>query len=245
MLKRIAAAAFLALLPGLAHAGSFDGTNYRSNLGYSVRPPAGWVRVDAATVKGMEEQALLPSNITAKAFPRIDVIFYPPFSETDTSMRADQTRIEANAEKIKTGAADTVTPPAQNDTKRPNYSASLSIMVVKGMPSSVSTEMAKSYRERLLKNSQVLENSNGNFIKNLNIGEATSGTTAKNYKAFIFESEYDIDIDEKNYHIKSEQTLIVKDGQTYIVTCSSDYNRPPEKLKGNWCRTVVNSLKIE
>lgn len=244
MLKRIAAAAFLALLPGIAQAGTFNGTTYRSNLGYTVKPPANWVRVDAATVKAMSELDLLPSNITPKVFPRIDVIFFPPFSKLDTSLRADQARTEANAEKRKADPDAEITPPIINDDPVPDYSASVSVMVVNGEPSAVTTEMAKSYKEGLAKNAQAIEQTNGNFIKNLKFNEATASTTAKNYKTFTFDSEYDIDISGKNYHIHSEQTLIFNRGMTYIVTCASDDNVPPENVKANWCRTFVNSLVI-
>ena len=83
----------------------------------------------------------------------------------------------------------------------------------------------------------------GNFLQNLSITSATADTTTKNYKAFMFEFEYDIDIFGQNYHIRSEQTLVFQNKTTYMITCSSDYNAPPD-LKPNWCRTVVNSLKI-
>ncbi|MBQ4359863.1 MAG: hypothetical protein II767_06365 [Proteobacteria bacterium] len=244
MLKRIAAAAFLVLLPCTALAGSFDGTTYKSNLGYSIRPPQNWMRVDAATVKGMAELDLLPSNITPKVFPRTDVIFFPAFTKTDTSLRADRARTDANIEKFKEDPNAALTPPITVDDPHPDYSAAISVSVFQGTPSAITTEMAKSYKEGVLKNAQAIEQSNGNFIKNLTINEATAGSTTKNYKAFMFEFEYDIDISGKNYHIKSEQTLIFKDTTTYMVTCSSDHNAPPDGVKANWCRTVVNSLKI-
>ena len=245
MLKRIAAAAaFLVMLPCVAQAGSFNGLVYKSNLGYTIQPPENWMRVDAATVKGMVELDLLPSNITPKVFPRTDVIFFPAFTKTDTSLRADKKRTDANLEKFKEDANAELAQPIAVEDAHPDYSAAIAVSVFNGAPSAITTEMAKSYKEGVLKNAQAIEQLNGNSIKNLTISEATADKTAKNYKAFVFNFEYDIDISGKNYHIKSEQTLIFQGNTTYMVTCSSDHNAPPEGVKANWCRTVVNSLKI-
>lgn len=75
MYKRLLLALFIAILPISAQAGDFTKQHYTSHLGYKLKAPKSWTRLDAATVEAMKDN--LPKNIDSQAVQRFDVIFFP------------------------------------------------------------------------------------------------------------------------------------------------------------------------
>ena len=63
------------MLPLSALAGDFTKLHYTSHLGYTLKAPDSWTRIDASTVEAMKDN--LPKNIDSQAVQRFDVIFFP------------------------------------------------------------------------------------------------------------------------------------------------------------------------
>lgn len=237
MLKRVLFAAIFLFLPALAYAGSFVDGVYSSNLGYSVTPPKGWVRLDASNASAM--QGHVPQNIDVLGTSRFDVIFFPPFSKVDTSLAADTERLEKNKavrDANKNPDPEDIIPPASDMTQPPEFSPSMSIIVLNSVPSKMKPEMAKVYADKLI--AQVREMSD---FSDFEIKASTMDNTLPAGDDFNFVLGFRRN--QKEY--KLEQTIIFRpnESETVVVTCINDANEyEADKM---WCKSAVTSLKFK
>ncbi len=239
MIKRILLTSLMFLMPAAVSAGDYGGNFYTSNLGYSIMlPDDSWARLDASNAEAM--QKWLPQNISANSVDRFDAIFYPSFSKVDLSLDGDKKRLQDNQAKKDADpdvAPDSLAKPAHqtppDPASLPEFSPTVSVMVINSKPSSMAPENAKNFADALAAKHDELFGFAGDFkVKSATFDTLDPGS------AFIFIMEYRI----KNRRIAVEQTALFHNDQTYIITCTSDSN---EYVKDkDWCRNVVNSISF-
>ena len=238
MFKRISLITLAALMPVAAQAGNFVDGIYTSNLGYSIKPPENWQRVDMSNVSLMSEW--LPQNISTESLDRFDVIFYPSFTKSDISLAGDDKRQADNKARLD---ADPSTPrenltrpihetPPDRETL-PGFTSTVSVMVIAHKPSSMASEYAKIYADEL----QTKHDSMFEFATDFKVNSATSEPLTPG-DAFIFNMEFRIN----NRRVAVDQTVLFRKSETYIITCTSDINEYMSDKR--WCRGVVNTLKF-
>jgi len=225
MLKRFILPLALSLtVPQAALAGSLKDGIYFSNLGYQITPPPGWIKFDASTANALKGQT--PVNLRDSNFSRIDVVFYPSFGTQDTSLQADIKRTEA-LKTAQTGSPDT--PP----TSPPEFSPSISVMVLSHAPTANSTEVAQAYAEAMKKEVKGL----ADYTSAFKIVKSTSDIVS-GQNTFQFTIEYTT---AKGRGIRVEQTLFIQNATSIIVTCTSDSNEYMQPK--DWCSGTVASLR--
>ena len=227
--------AFTMLLPTVAWAGSFVDGVYTSNAGYSIRPPEDWVRLDASNAMAMKGH--IPENITTDGMKRFDVVFFPSFSKTDTSIKADNKRIESNKatlEENKNAQPEDLIQPIQDRDIPPSFSPTVSVLVLSSRISATSSEMVKAYEASILENVK----DGADYAKNFKVLDSTKDAV-NTENGFVFKIRFTAGFREVNV----EQTIITRPNDvTYIVTCTADTN---EHLPNNWCQNVVGSMKFK
>lgn len=235
MFKKLALTAILLLFPVCAWAGSYIDGIYNSNLGYTVRPPstwdgkeATWDRVDVSTMDAMKNQ--IPKNIAFDGLKRFDVVFFPRFTKTDTSLKADSERIELN----KDATPEDVIPPYENKVDVPEFYPSVSILVLKNAISDTTSEMAEAYKKYLLETVPQA----ADYARDFKIVDTTkdvfSGENGFLYKIQFKYGSHDVDM---------EQIVLSRRSSTYIITCTKDTNS--DHVAANWCKNVANSMVFQ
>ncbi|MBO4349350.1 MAG: hypothetical protein J6A01_00185 [Proteobacteria bacterium] len=234
MMKHFALVLFVLLFPALAWAGSYDGTVYTSNLGYTVKPPstwdghnAIWDRVDASNAVAMKNH--IPQNIAIEGIDRFDVVFFPRFTKTDTSLEADRKRAELN----KDAAPEDIEPPYEDKAKVPEFYPSVSILVLNMSISDQSPEMVEAYKQSLLQNVPDVVG----FAQDFNIVDATKDAV-NSENGFIFKIHFRVD----SHEVEMEQIILSRRSSTYIISCTKDSN--DNHLPLNWCKNVANSMQF-
>ncbi|GEM_PF-6972619 len=236
MMKKIFALILFAIMfPALAWAGSYDGSVYVSNLGYTVKPPsiwdgqiATWDRVDASNAVAMKNH--IPKNIAIEGIDRFDVVFFPRFTKVDTSLKADRERVESN--KRETNPEDVV-PPYEDKSKVPDFYPSVSILVLNLRISDQSPEMVEAYKQSLLQNVPDVVG----FAQDLKIVEATKDIFGSE-NGFFYKIHFRVD----SHEVEMEQIVLSRRSSTYIISCTKDQN--DNHLPVNWCRNVANSMRF-
>lgn len=106
MYKRLFLALFIAMLPISALAGDFTKQHYTSHLGYKIKAPNSWTRVDAATIEAMKNN--LPQNIDSSSVQRFDVIFFPSAKDNTKSDFVPTISVLGLAEKPASMSQETI-----------------------------------------------------------------------------------------------------------------------------------------
>ncbi len=236
MFKKLAATVLFLMLPAAAWAGSMEDGKYTSNLGYTIHPPKDWQRVDAATANAMTGH--VPLNINMSGLERFDVIFFPKFSQVDTSRDADDERLNKNKEMLKEDSGATPVLPIVDKTDPPEFSPTISVLAMKYMPEAVNAERVVAFNENLLENITNAATYAQDFGAESTLREYHPASDAESGATF----EFNIHFRNKNRGIKVEQVLIFHNNTTYIITCTSDENEyvSPE----SWCKETVNSMSF-
>lgn len=232
MMLKFAAAATLVLLPSLAFAGNFENGLYTSNLDYQIRPPENWTRLDASNASAMSGH--VPDNIQVSGTDRFDVIFFPEFSNTDTSKKADDERLAKNKEAKEANKPDEIKPPIVDSVTPPEFVPSVSVLVISEVPSVQTPEIVKAYEKKLI------ESHDGfSYADSFQVLNATK-ETAYAEDAFLFKFSFNYNRRE----IDVEQALMFHLNSTYVITCTSDAQEPVNNDK-KWCRSVITSIKFK
>ena len=233
-MKRFALILFAFFIPALAWAGSYDGTVYTSNLGYSVKPPskwdgndAIWDRVDASNAVAMKNH--IPKNIAIEGLDRFDVVFFPRFTKANTSLDADRKRAEMN----KDATPEDFIPPYEDKSPIPDFYPSVSILVLNTSISDQSPEMVEAYKQSLLQNVPDVVG----FAQEFKIVDTTKDSISAG-ESFIFKIHFRVD----SHDVEMEQIVISQRSSTYIISCTKDSN--DNHLPLNWCKNVANSMKF-
>ncbi len=236
MFKQLAVIVLSLMLPATAWAGSMEDGKYTSNLGYTIHPPKDWQRVDAATASAMTGH--VPLNINMSGLERFDVIFFPKFSNADTSMAADDERLKKNKEMLAEDSSATPLKPIVDMTDPPNFSPTISVLAMKYVPEAVNAERVVAFNEHLLETISSAATYAQDFGAESTLREYHQASDADSGATF----EFNIRFRHKNRGIKVEQTLIFHKNTTYIITCTSDENEyvSPE----SWCKETVNSMSF-
>ena len=201
--------------------------------------PVIWVtvlrlRLDASTAAAMTNH--VPKNIDINGVNRFDVIFFPSFSEVDTSLAADDERLKKKKEHKDAG--DDPIPPEINDpaidsSDPPDFSSSLTVAVLEGIPSKVSEEMVKAYADRL-----VAEMKSASDFSGVKVLDSRTGSVSS-MKSF----EFVVEFSNGRRTFEVNQTLVIHYDETLIITCINDDNETEDDRE--WCKNAVNSLKIK
>lgn len=238
MLKSVLFAVLFLFIPALAFAGSFVDGVYTSRLGYSIKPPAGWVRLDASNAAAMEGH--VPKNIDAQGISRFDVIFFPSFSEVDTSLNADNERLKKNKallEENKNLDPEELIPPISDTKPAPEFSAMMSIIVLNSTPSNTADEMAKVYAENLVE-----EIKDVGVLSNFEVKASTkdSGSIPAGPD---FNFSLGFRYNKIEYAVKQTVVFRLNGNETIIVTCMNNANlHEPDKM---WCESALSTLRFE
>ncbi len=226
-----------------AFAGNVDSNIYTSNLGYTVTPPAGWVRYDASTAQALE---VVPQNIKDTNFTRIDAVFFPPVDgyKPDT-LEADNKRLEERKAAAADGERPALgTPESEaydktqreearaNLPKAPNFSANISIMAAKKLPSQVNNDLAVAFKDRLIKDIK----ENAPYASGFKVTKTTTDHSSGK-DIFVFNMEYNLD----GRDVLVEQTVLVGKDRSLVVTCISSAN---DYLDKDYCTRTVKSIRF-
>lgn len=239
-MKRIVLTALGVLLPLTANAGSFDAETgiYTSYLGYEIKPPKGWFYVDASNLRGMETS--LPKNIAAKALERVDVVFFPDFTDDSNAMskKADDERIVKNEEALKDdpkmSPEELLQPVLKLEaTEIPKFSTSISILSVRAKIRET-PEAPKAYEEAMVAAAKK------NAIAGFKVVNSTYDDALVSGSAYVFSYEFQ---HKRTQTIHVDQTLLFHGEQTLVITCANDVE---DYIKDkNWCKQVVNSIEFK
>ena len=212
MLHRLILPLVIALLPGLAFAGDFKDQQYTSRLGYKLKVPESWTRVDASTLQAMKTN--LPKNIDEQALSRFDVIFFPAFSDVDTSLEADRNK----------------DPKAQQTLPEPpDFSPSISVLALAQKPSDMSSTIVESYAKTIQTSVTGKLSGLSNFKLVASAAEPLIGGDAHIYQ-YNFENE--------GKKLCAKQAILVNKNNAYVITCTLECSSE------DICDTVFNSVKF-
>lgn len=236
MFKKLLPIAFVCTIPATAVAGSFENGLYTSNVGYTIMPPKDWTRVDMATVEALRNN--LPQNISPEALKRFDVIFYPKAKDfVDTSLNADNARIEANELRLKEEpgtAPEELEPPIVDTSEPAEFVPTISVMTLKHKTTNSAAEYAKVYAQTLQENIP----EGASYASDFKVKDSTQ-TYLVAGDGFVFNVEFRAN--ERSLAV--EQAVIFLSDRTFVITCTQDSN---EFMRDkNWCKSAYNSLKVK
>lgn len=236
MLKKVLSIAFAFMIPATAVAGSFDETGvYSSNVGYKIRPPEGWMRVDASTVDALKGH--IPENISTSALDRFDVVFFPKHKDmVDTSKQADDARIAENKARLEADpktAPEELTPPIVDTSVPESFVPTISILALEHVPESQEPEYAKAYAETIVEEMKAT----ASYAEGFKVLSATRDALTPS-DAFVFNIEFR----SGERMLLVEQYVLFASSHTYVVTCTQDSNEYIGDKK--WCRKAVESMKL-
>ncbi|MFA5625230.1 MAG: hypothetical protein WC966_09285 [Bradymonadales bacterium] len=193
-LGAILTAVLILLASTHAFAGLIIEGQYSSTLGYKIRPPQNWVKLDRSTYHGLKDN--LPSNLKQIDLERVDAVFY-----LDT--RPEPKALDAGDAQEQ----DQVQDPA------PDYFAdSLSIMAVRNVPSIISKEIAVSLAEESIKR---LESSSGSYPE-LSKTEADVNNSITG-RPFVLRLRYKLPND---IVVNTRHYVFAFSGYTLILSCT-------------------------
>ena len=245
MMNRLALIAFACLLPASAWGGSFINGTYESNAGYTIQPPKDWVRLDASTAKGMEH--MLPKNISIEGINRFDVVFFPPLQK-DTSLSADDERIKKNKQALEDNPevdkAELIPPLDEQVNKEeiPEFSPTISILVLQTEISSTSPEMVAAYKKSVL---DTIPTAGGSYSESFKIKEATVDRfdSTDGFRFKINFSHHSSRTSSREIEVL--QTVQTFSHNTYIITCTSDVNDTKNHLDKDWCENTIKTMEFK
>ncbi len=240
MIQRLLITAMVLLFPAALLAGEFSNGTYSSNLGYTITPPTGWVRMDASNANGLKGH--LPKNVNPDSLNRLDVVFFPNSSKCDPSLSGDNARIENNEKKLRankrTPASELEKAPNEwTEDNLPDYVPSISVMVLSDKLSSENLskeDMPSEFRQAL-----AAQKKNSTVMSSFSISKATVESRASQ-QALVVTSTFKLG----NRKIKSEQTVLTKGKKSLLITCTYDEASPNDLDKG-LCKNTVNSIQFK
>lgn len=247
------AATLCCLAASSAFAGTLVDGKYISDLGYSINPPAGWLKYDASTAKGYD---VIPKNLKTVNFSRFDAIFFAPIVKYDApTLEADTKRLEARKAAI---AADERPAPGtpegdEFDKKEaqikkdalprpPEFVPTISIMSIKTNSKTDPKELVGLMKDKLLEIAKP-----DPMYSEFKVVKST--TDRLSYRtALIFEITSNV----MGFDLKFEHTVFLDpdNERAIIVTCTSDINdHVGDKLSyvledTTWCQKALKSINF-
>ena len=188
------------------------------------------MRMDASNAQGLKGH--LPQNISPDAMERLDVVFFPSTSKCNPSLKGDNARIESNNQKLKSNkrASDLEKPANEYSEDMPEFAATISVMVLK-----------EEFSSENLEKEQV-----GDAFKDALSEKKSDSKAIKSFSPIVTKTDDGVfsraSFQVGDTKVKSEQSIVVKSGRTFIVTCTyaADDKTVPEL-----CKSTAKSLKVK